>query len=321
MTLVSLAAAVCADMLIGDPRWLPHPVRWIGSLIQRLETLIYPKEHIVKSGSTRGMVLCLTVIAITASVGLAVMWLSLLISPVSYSIAAAVIGFYCMSARSLAREAVIVRMCLSKGEIKEARKALSLIVGRDTEHLSETDIARATVETVGENIVDGIISPMFYLALGGPIAALVFKAVSTMDSMIGYRNERYRSFGTCAARLDDALNFVPARLGGFLLIPLGAALVGMNPFPGIHCVFRDRLKHPSPNSAHGESAVAGIVGVELGGKATYNGTVSCKPRINAGAQSPDEKAIKLSVRLVYATTAASLLIFAVLKILIDTRYM
>lgn len=320
MSPFNLVVVAATDLLLGDPRWLPHPVRWIGFAVHRIENILYPK---IKKNSTEllaGTVLCLAVIAFTVVGGLLVLWVSRLISSFVSSVVVVLIGFYCVSARSLAQEANIVRKHLKAGNIKEARTALSMIVGRDTANLNNTGIARATVETVGENIVDGIVSPLFYLAIGGPIAALVFKAVSTMDSMVGYRNERYCFFGTCSARLDDILNFVPARLGGFLLIPLGAIFIGMNPFPGIRCVFRDRRKHPSPNSAYGEAAVAGLLGIELGGEATYNGTLSCKPGINAGAQSPGEKDIELSVRLIYTTVAASLLVFAGLNILIVSRY-
>jgi adenosylcobinamide-phosphate synthase len=251
------------------------------------------------------MVLCALVVATAAGTGFLLVESARLLSPYAVFAVEAIIGFYCLSARSLASEANQVRKHLSQGDLAAARHAVSMIVGRDTANMNEHEIARATVETVAENITDGIVSPLFYLAIGGPVAALAFKAVSTMDSMIGYRNDRYRHFGTCAARLDDILNFIPARLTGFIIIPLIAAVTGNNLPKSLGAVYRDRKKHPSPNSAHGEAAVAGALDIELGGEATYNGRISRKPRLNEGGRQPAVHDIADTVTIAYVTALLS----------------
>jgi adenosylcobinamide-phosphate synthase len=187
------------------------------------------------------------------------------------------IGFYCLSARSLVDEALKVYKRLKEEDLVGARKALAMIVGRDTEILTDKDVICAAVETVAENITDGIVSPLFYLALGGPVAAVAFKAVSTMDSMIGHKNDRYRHFGTFAARLDDVLNFVPARVTGFFLIPFVALILRHQAKNSLRMTLRDRLQHESPNSAHSESAMAGALGIQLGGGACYDGVFIPRP--------------------------------------------
>ena len=302
MTSLSLAAAVAFDVLIGDPRWLPHPVRWIGGLIAFCDKRFYPEKKSVNREFLSGMALCFLVVRTTAGAG----WLLLCVCrAVSSHLAIAgeiIIGFYCLSARSLAQEANFVFRHLKTGGMVRARKALSMIVGRDTDGLDNQGIARATVETVAENIIDGIVSPLFYLALGGPIAALAFKAVSTMDSMIGYKDERYLHFGTCAARCDDVLNFIPARLTSFVLIPLAAAILRFDARRSLFIVKRDRLKHESSNSAHGEAAVAGALGIQLGGEATYQRIITQKPYLGDPIRSIEPQDIRRSIKILYCVT-------------------
>jgi adenosylcobinamide-phosphate synthase len=305
MSPLSLGASVVLDFLLGDPRWLPHPVRWIGNLIALLEKHLYPSHRSRALEFISGMVLCALVVAITAGTGFLLVRSSQLLSIHAVFTVETLIGFYCLSARSLAREANLVRKHLSQGDLAAARHAVSMIVGRDTANMNEHEIARATVETIAENITDGIVSPLFYLALGGPVAALAFKGVSTMDSMIGYRNVRYRHFGTFAARLDDILNFIPARLTGFIMIPLAAAITKKNLQKSLQAVYRDRKKHPSPNSAHGEAAVAGALNIELGGEATYNGRISLKPYLNEGGRQPAVRDIAATITIACSTAVLS----------------
>lgn len=289
MSPIALLAAVGLDFILGDPRWLPHPVRWVGTLIARGERRLYPKRRAPRSEFLSGLLLCCFVISVVAGAGLLFLVICRKISPVALIIGETIIAFYCLSARSLTNEASIVRKHLESGDLPGARKAVSMIVGRDTECLDDKSVIRATIETVAENITDGIVSPLFYLAIGGPVAALAFKAVSTMDSMIGYRNERYRHFGTCAARFDDVLNFVPARLTAFFLIPLVSLAMRFDWRNSLRITARDRLKHESPNSAHGEAAVAGALGVQLGGGAYYQGEYAPKPYLGS-----DRRAITVS---------------------------
>jgi adenosylcobinamide-phosphate synthase len=277
MTVLSLLGAGLLDLLLGDPYRLPHPVRWIGRLIGGIEKILYPKIRSDRREFVAGFILCILVV-VTCGGSVFFVLVSLhKWSPVAVVIGEILLGFYCISARSLVQEADKVRKHLAAKDLSAARHALSMIVGRDTENLDEEGIVRATVETVAENIVDGIVSPIFFLAVGGPVMAIAFKSVSTMDSMIGYRNDRYRSFGTCAARLDDVLNFVPARLAAFFLVPCAAFILRYDWQQSIRIVSRDRLKHDSPNSAHGEAAVAGALGLRLGGESFYRGVRSEKP--------------------------------------------
>ncbi|KMQ49636.1 Adenosylcobinamide-phosphate synthase [Chitinispirillum alkaliphilum] len=272
---LSLIIAVFLDLLLGDPRWLPHPIRWIGSLITAFDKSLFPSKRNGKKEFFRGVYLWLLVIVTTASLTSLLLFLGKALH--IRFVLEIIIAFYCLSARSLSKESMKVLTHLRNGEIVRARYQLSTIVGRDTEKLGEEQIIRATVETVGENITDGIIAPLFYLAIGGPVLGLVYKAISTMDSMIGYKNSRYKNFGTCSARADDLFNFVPARLTGFLLIPFAALICRLNWRQSIYIALRDRKKHQSPNSAHGESAVAGALGIQLGGVSTYGGVESQKP--------------------------------------------
>ena len=315
MTAVSLLSAGLLDLLLGDPHRLPHPVRWIGRLINGLEKVLYPENRSDRSEFCAGCIVCMLVVFLCGG-SVYLVFLSLQKwSPIAGLIGETIIGCYCISARSLVQEADKVRRFLAVQDLSSARKALSMIVGRDTENLDEDGIVRATVETVAENIVDGIVSPVFYLALGGPVAAMAFKAVSTMDSMIGYRNERYRRFGTCAARLDDALNFVPARVAAFLLIPCAAFILRYDWKKSIRIVRRDRLKHESPNSAHGEAAVAGALGLRLGGEAFYRGIRSEKPYLGDrdGLFHPD--AVIRVNRIAVVVTLLVLLLFSAITAL------
>ncbi len=302
MHLYTIIIVLCLDLLIGDPYWLPHPIRWIGALIQKMEQLLFPKSRSKRGEQIAGIVLGVGVIGITAGITFLLLFISSNVSSFLRIVCEIGIGFYCLSARSLAAESQRVLGALRNKDLEEARKRLSMIVGRDTENLKEDEICRATIETIGENIVDGIISPLFYFFLGGPIAALAFKAVSTMDSMIGHINGRYRYFGSFAARLDDILNFIPARITSFVLIPLAASITGLRGVASLKITARDRLKHPSPNSAHGEAALAGALGIQLGGTSTYKGVVSEKPLLGDPIRNITTDDISKAIRLIFVVT-------------------
>ncbi len=304
----SLVLAVLLDAAVGDPRWLPHPVRWIGGLISLLERLLYPRNRSSRKEFFTGLLLCLTVLVTFCSCAAGIRALCRMVSFKALVAVEVLLGFYCISARSLGSEARAIYRLLRKKDIPGARAALAMIVGRDTDSLDETEIARATVETVAENITDGIVSPVFYFFLGGSVAALAFKAVSTMDSMIGYTNDRYRRFGTCAARLDDALNFIPARITGLALIPLAALFTGAHGLRSLRIAIRDRYKHTSPNAAHTEAAVAGALGIMLGGQATYSGILSVKPPLGIPGRLVESGDIIRVIRILYVSTVLAVLI-------------
>lgn len=292
-----ITLALLLDLVIGDPRWLPHPVVLIGRLISRLENAL---RSAIRSERAAGVLL----LALTAGLAMAATWLLLRLAthihPLAGILAAVFITSTCLAIRSLHTESALVANALASGDIKTARLHLSYIVGRDTNNLDEQEIWRALVETVAENSSDGIIAPLFWLTLGGPVAGMAFKAVSTLDSMVGYRNERYLRFGWASARMDDIMNFIPARLTSLLMI-IAAPLAGLS-FRGATVItLRDRLKHPSPNSGHPEAAAAGALGVRLGGAASYNGRPSWKEYIGEPHALLDESAYRGMLRLMYAT--------------------
>jgi adenosylcobinamide-phosphate synthase len=214
---------------------------------------------------------------------------------------AIIISSTCLATRSLHVESDRVATALSSGDLPTARHYLSWIVGRDTDRLEEPEIWRALVETVSENTSDGIIAPMFWLALGGPVAAMAYKAVSTLDSMVGDKNGRYLHLGRASARMDDLLNFIPARLTALLII-IAAALIGLSAHDAMLITLRDRLKHPSPNSGHPEAAAAGALGVRLGGAASYDGVISWKEQIGNSHLPLDEQAYRSMIKLMYIST-------------------
>ena len=293
-----LALGLLLDLALGDPRWLPHPVVMIGRLISSLERLLrqfMPHERLA------GVLLLFLTVACAATTT----WLAVLgsagIHPLAGLLVAALLSSTCLAARSLQHESTLVANALAAGDIATARVKLSHIVGRDTENLGEPEIWRALIETVAENTSDGIIAPLFWLALGGPVAGMAFKAISTLDSMVGYKNERYLQLGWASARMDDLVNFIPARLTALLMV-IAAPLAGLSLRNAAAITLRDRLKHPSPNSAHPESAASGALGIRLGGPSTYGGRESIKQYIGEPLHPIDGRAYRSMIRLMFATT-------------------
>lgn len=293
-----IALALLLDLIIGDPRWLPHPVVMIGRLIQTLDQQLRRPWLALRSA---GILLLLTTVASAAGATWLLLQLFNTLHPLAGFAGAVFISSTCLATRSLHLESARVASALMAGDLQNARHYLSWIVGRDTDQLEEAEIWRALVETVAENSSDGIIAPMFWLTAGGPVAAMAYKAVSTLDSMVGYKNERYLQLGWASARMDDLLNFIPARLTALLLI-LSAPLAGCSAAAAVRITLRDRLNHPSPNSGHPESAAAGALGVRLGGAASYGGAASWKEHIGDPLQPLNEKAYRAMIRLMYIST-------------------
>lgn len=320
-TIAAMGIGFFLDCLLGDPYSLPHPIRWIGTLIGWLDRLLH-KEKQQKKGLQvfLGGLLVLLVLFLT---GISVWGIRRLsqAAPLPVSILVdGVLFYYCIAPRSLCTESMAVYQALP--ELTKARKQLSYIVGRDTQALSEEGIVKAAVETVAENTSDGVTAPMFYMALGGPLLCFLYKAVNTMDSMLGYHNEAYEYFGKAAARLDDVWNYVPARLtawcmavSAFLLTllkkmeqkdPGGDAefsrLLSVFDYKrGIRIYRRDRRRHKSPNSAQTESMCAGALGVELAGDASYFGKVVSKPVIGDAERKIEREDIRRANWLMYIT--------------------
>jgi adenosylcobinamide-phosphate synthase len=278
MHLLILPAALALDLSIGDPPGMPHPVRLMGWAIQRLEARCW---HWPLAPLVAGAVHALTLVIASGAVAWALLQGLRCISPLLAAVVEAALLFSCLSIRSLLDAALAVRQPLQQGDLPEARRRLAGIVGRDTHQLDRDAISRATVETVAENFVDGVLSPLCYAMLGGAPLAIAYKMINTLDSMVGYRNERYLHFGRVAARLDDIANFVPARLS-VPLIALAAWLLGGPWRRAMRVARADRLAHASPNSGHAEAAFAGALGIWLGGANRYGGRLVEKPVIGRG---------------------------------------
>lgn len=296
------------DLVLGDPHNVPHPVRWMGALIARLEGPLrraFPQT--TRGEQLAGAVLVVLVVGVSVGCAVVLLWLC---GMVSWWLALGVESIICyqmLSVKSLRDESMAVAKPLAAGDLPAARQAVSMIVGRDTDRLDEEGVAKAAVETVAENTSDGVVAPLVYMAIGGAPLAVLYKAVNTMDSMVGYKNDRYRHFGTAAARLDDVLNFVPARLAGILMC-LAAPLAGLDGRGAWRIFRRDRLAHSSPNSAHTEAACAGALGVQLAGGNWYFGNYVEKPTIGDATRPVECADIARANRLLYAT---AVLAFAV----------
>ncbi len=302
--LVSFLIGITLDMCFGDPKWLYHPVQAIGALISFLEKRLLKEEDSNKKKRAMGALLVIIVLAITGGITGLIVYVSFRIGRVFGVLVMSVLSSFTIAGKSLRDAAMDVYRPLAghPKDIESARKALSMIVGRDTQRLDEAGILRATVETVSENTNDGVICPMFYLIIGGPVLAFLYKAVSTMDSMIGYKNDKYRYFGTVAARLDDILAFIPARISAIYMI-FSALILGYDPFGAFRIWCRDRYNHESPNSAQCESACAGALGLRLAGPASYFGKIKDKPYIGDDIKLIDKEDVLRSISLMHATEA------------------
>jgi adenosylcobinamide-phosphate synthase len=294
-TLVVVVVAILLDLLLGDPRWFPHPVVGVGRLVTFLEPRL---RRMIPSEPLAGVVLLVVTVGLTFGLALALLQGAYALNPGVGFAVAVVLAWNCLAARSLHRESRLVADALGRGDIDGARRSLSFIVGRDTAALEEPEIWRGVVETVAENTSDGVIAPLCCLMLGGPPLALAYKAVNTLDSMVGYKNERYLHFGRASARFDDLVNWIPARLTGLLMV-VAAPLVGLSGRNAWRIMRRDGRNHSSPNSGIPEAAAAGALGVQLGGTNHYFGKPVAKPTIGDPDKPLDQAAYRGVVRLMY----------------------
>lgn len=273
-----LPAAFVLDLLVGDPPRLPHPIRWMGAAIQWAEPRF--RRLPLSLGAAGGLFAASLITATGLSAFLALKAAAAVHPLLGFGLEILLI-YYCISSRSLADAAMAVYRPLRDGKPAAAKRRVAMIIGRDVAPLSEAGVARACVETVAENLVDGVISPLFYAAIGGAPLALAFKMVNTLDSMVGYKNDRYRSFGRAAARIDDAANYLPARLA-VPFIALAAALLARRGRKTFSRALREGRRHTSPNAGLPEAAFAGAMGVRLGGPNFYGGVLVEKPFIGTG---------------------------------------
>ena len=304
--IVALLIGVVMDLVVGDPERLIHMVQIFGFVIQLLEGALYKKSryHRVFFG---GLLVVLTLVICTGIPALVFWLLWRFFHPLLYAMWGGVLCWQCLAAKSLKDESDKVRIPLEAHDLETARKMVARIVGRDTKTLDEAGVARAAVETVAENTSDGVIAPLFYLALGGPVLGCFYKAVNTMDSMIGYKNDKYIEFGRVAAKLDDVVNFIPARLAALELI-IAALLCGFDAKNALRIWRRDRHNHASPNSAQTESVVAGALGLRLAGPAYYFGKLLDKPYIGDELREIEPEDIRRAQKMMFAAAGVMLVI-------------
>ena len=328
--MAALLAGVVLDRIIGDPYDFPHPVRAIGSLVSFFEKKLLPQDGKVRDGNSdgrgggpsdqgrvrnvktsdgmaeviKGALMWCAVAATTALITMLVMALSYRLHVFAGMCIEAVLTCYILAAKSLKDETMKVYDALEHGTIDDARHAVSMIVGRDTMSLDDAAVTRAAIETVSENTSDGVIAPLIYTFLGGPVIGLMYKAVNTMDSMVGYHSVKYEYFGKVPAIMDDIFNFLPARISAVFVI-LSSFICGKE-FSGrdaLRIFLRDRYKHKSPNSAQTESVCAGALGVRLAGPASYFGVVVNKPYIGDDKRPVTHEDIKRAIKLLYVSEA------------------
>ena len=308
MNIWLLLGAFLLDLLLGDPRFLHHPVIYIGTLINWLELAL---ASLLDNRRFAGIVLCFSVLFVTGGLTWLVLFLTGLLHPVLHGAISLYLAYTTIAARQLHIESREVVRLIEAGNLGAARRALSLIVGRDTAHLNEEQILTACIETVSENTSDGIVAPIFYLFLGGPVLAMIYKAANTLDSMVGYRDDRYRELGWASARFDDLLNLVPARLTGMLMV-VSAFPLGLNPWSSLKTLLRDARKPSSPNAGFPEAAAAGALGIRVGGPAIYFGETVDKPTLGEADRPVTIDRYREMIRLMYVTTVMALALGVVL---------
>ncbi len=311
--MINILFAVVLDFLIGDPYSFPHPVKLMGKIIALEENMARRVFKSDKGLKFAGII----IVIVNLCLGFLIPLL-LLKSVESNKIAYTLMNIYfiytCLAARCLHHEAIMVAKATDKG-LDEARKRLSYIVGRDTRQLSEESIIKATIETVAENTSDGVIGPLFYIVIFGPPGGLVYKFINTMDSMLGYMNERYMYLGYFPAKVDDLLNLIPARITG-LLMNIGS-LARFDIKNGLRIMKRDNKNHKSPNSGYPESSVAGLLGIQLGGGNYYHGQYVDKPFIGDTVNTINKEQIKYTIEIMYRTELAFLILYGFVLLLIS----
>ena len=315
-SLPALVIGFVLDLLIGDPRWLYHPICVIGNLIAVLEKVIrkiFPKNH--GGELTGGFLIVVLVCLFSGGVPLLVLYYLYRYLPVAGFVLEVFWCYQLLATRSLKDESMKVYDRLKNGTLDEARYAVSMIVGRDTAALTEEGVTKAAVETVAENASDGVIAPMLYMAIGGAPLMFLYKGINTMDSMLGYKNDRYLYFGRCAAKLDDAANYLPSRISGGLMV-LAAYFSGFDGWNAWKIFRRDSRNHASPNSAQTESVMAGALDVQLAGNAYYFGKLYEKPTIGDPIRLIEQEDIRRANRLLYATAITGVVLFLLIRIVL-----
>jgi len=313
--MIDILLGYLADLIFGDPYWFPHPVRAIGVFITSFEKLLRRFAYSPKTEKIAGFILAGTTVTLSYLVITVILKMALSVNTILFHLVNIMFIYTVLATRCLGDEAKKVYRFLKDGDINSARKALSYIVGRDTENLDIKDISRAVIETVAENTSDGIIAPLFYLFLGGAPLAMAYKATNTLDSMVGYKDERYINIGMASARLDDIVNFLPSRITAFLMA-ITSFFLGLDAKRSFLIAIRDGRKNPSPNSGYPEASMAGALGIRLGGSNSYRGRIVEKPYIGDPLEDINPEHILLSVRLMYGTSILGFILGCLIRYLL-----
>ena len=313
-TTCAIGLGALADRLIGDPRRLPHLVRGIGGLTAALDRRLMPAEPAARA-RRRGVVLVVAVLGVVGVAAGGVLAIAYMVSVWLGLVVEAMFCFQCLAVKSLRDESMKVAASLGAGDLGRARLDVSMIVGRDTAALDEAGVARAAVETVAENTADGVVAPLLAMLVAGGLGGVVYKAINTMDSMIGYRNARYIDFGRAAAKLDDVANWVPSRLAAVLMVA-ACPLTGADARSAWRIWRRDHARLASPNAAQTEAACAGALGVQLGGPATYGGVAHDKPTLGDASRPVQATDIAAANKLMSATSWVALALVLAVRLAI-----
>lgn len=313
MNILSIYIGYVADLIVGDPYSFPHPIRFIGKLINFTQGIIRKVFKSDKQLKFGGFILWFITVGITYLITYSIVKLFSFNGLLSVVVNGFII-YTTLATKCLKDEALKIYNVLKTGDIEKSRTQLSYIVGRDTTTLSESEIIRATVETVAENTVDGIIAPMFYAFIGGAPLAMVYKAINTLDSTVGYKNEKYKDIGFASAKIDDVANYIPARIS-VVLMTIGSFFLRYNYRNCFKISIRDRKNHKSPNCAFSEGAVSGALGIQLGGTNVYFGEKVYKPTIGDKLREIDKEDIIKTNKIMYASSFVSILVFTLLYVL------
>ena len=315
----AMLAGFCMDMLFGDPSALPHPICWIGGLIAKTEKILrkyLPKTE--KAEKCGGIFLIFVILLVSLTIPAIFLYFIGFFGILPVFLLETIICWYMLATKSLKKESMAVYKKLKQNDLKGARKAVSRIVGRDTQNLTKEGVTKAAVETVAENTTDGVVAPLFYMTMFGPLGGVFYKAVNTMDSMVGYKNEKYIYFGRYPAKLDDIINYIPARLSALFMI-LSAKLLGYHSKDSFKIWRRDGRNHASPNSAQTEAACAGALGIQLAGDAWYFGKKYKKPFIGDKKREIVSEDIQKANRLLYTTAMIAVFAFSVAGVLLGKK--
>lgn len=315
-TLAAVGLGYLIDLLIGDPHWLYHPIRLVGNLISLLEKwlrALFPKTE--KGELTAGVFLVILTSGLTTAAAAGILYAGYLIHPAVKFGLEVLMCYQLLATRALRDESMKVYEKLKENDLEGSRYAVSMIVGRDTKNLDDIGVTKAAVETVAENTSDGILAPMLFMVIGGPVLGFFYKAVNTMDSMVGYKNEKYLYFGRAAAKFDDILNYIPARISAWMMI-FSCLFSGLDAKEAYRIYKRDRYNHASPNSAQTEAVMAGALHIQLAGDAWYFGKLYKKKTIGDAVRAVEYEDIRRANRLLYVTSFFTILLFGALRLLL-----